>query len=98
MSSWFLYMIRTADGSLYTGISTAPERRLREHAAGGRAGARSLRGKGPLQLVFTAPCPDRGAAARLEYRIKQLPKSAKEAIVGGQVAIAALGTEPAAGG
>lgn len=69
-------MLRTAGGLLYTGISTDPERRLREHESGAR-GARSLRGKGPLTLVWRCAMPDRSSASIAEARIKRWPRSRK---------------------
>jgi putative endonuclease len=75
---WFLYMIRTASGQLYTGISTDPARRLRQHNGELRGGAKALRGKGPLQLVYQQPMTDRAAASKAEYQLKQLSKAAKE--------------------
>lgn len=80
--SWHVYIVATAAGLLYTGISTDPERRLREHETG-RKGARSLRGKGPLQIVFTAPAADRSAASILEARIKRLSRAQKLQLVSG---------------
>ncbi len=82
---WQLYLLRCADGSLYTGISTDIERRLREHRGeGGRGkGAKSLRGKGPLQLVYQISVNNRSEALKLEYRIKQLARTQKEALVRG---------------
>lgn len=77
---WFVYMLRTARGLLYTGISTDPERRLSEHEGGAR-GARSLRGKGPLQLVWRRGMPDRASASVLEARIKRLSRSRKLELV-----------------
>ena len=81
-AAWFVYMIRTASGTLYTGISTDPERRLAEHSGDSR-GAKSLRGKGPLELVFSIPACDRSEASRLEARIKKLPRSDKNKLVCG---------------
>ncbi len=81
---WFVYILRTGAGALYTGITTDVERRLGEHA-GGKAGARSLRGKGPLQLVWQWPVPDRSSASRLEAKLKRLPKADKERIVQGEL-------------
>lgn len=81
---WHVYMLRTAAGHLYTGISTEPQRRLRQHEDG-KGGARSLRGKGPLQLVWSCEVGDRAAASRIEFRIKRCSKLAKEALVAGQV-------------
>lgn len=83
MSPWYLYLIRTADNRLYTGISTDVERRLRQHQQG--KGARSLRGKGELTMVFSTLIGDRSAALRAEYRIKQLTKRQKEQLVAGSV-------------
>jgi putative endonuclease len=81
-SSWQVYMLLTAAGLLYTGISTDPARRLKEHEAGKR-GARSLRGKGPLQIVFLASAADRSAASILEARIKRLSKTEKLQLIRG---------------
>jgi putative endonuclease len=77
---WFVYVVRTARGMLYTGISTDPARRLIEHESGAR-GARSLRGKGPLQLVFQWPVGSRSEAGRLEARIKKLDRQRKLQLV-----------------
>ena len=84
-TSWFVYILRTSAGALYTGITTDVERRLSEHA-GTRTGARSLRGKGPLQLVWHLAVPDRSSASRLEAWLKRQPKAAKERIVRGELA------------
>lgn len=80
---WHVYMLRTAAGHLYTGISTDPLRRLQQHD-GGKGGARSLRGKGPLQLVWICEAGDRAMASRIEYQLKRCTKSAKEALAAGQ--------------
>ena len=90
MSQWYLYMIRTAAGTLYTGITTEPERRLREHGSDPRRGARALRGKGPLELVYTRVYADRGAASRAEYRVKRLSREQKECLLAGRLDIATL--------
>ena len=78
-TNWFIYLVRTGAGSLYAGISTDPERRLRQHQSG--KGARSLRGKGPLTLVWRQGVVDKGEALRLEYRLKQQTKAFKERLV-----------------
>ncbi|GGD22229.1 GIY-YIG nuclease family protein [Franconibacter pulveris 1160] len=88
MTFWFLYLIRTADNRLYTGITTDVARRFTQHQAG--KGAKALRGKGELTLVFSALVGDRSQALRAEYRIKQLTKRQKEALVAGSVAFEAL--------
>lgn len=88
MTFWFLYLIRTADNRLYTGITTDVARRFTQHQAG--KGAKALRGKGELALVFSAPVGDRSQALRAEYRIKQLTKAQKEALVAGSMAFGDL--------
>jgi len=78
---WFLYLVRTADNALYTGITTDVPRRFLQHQTG--KGAKALRGKGELTLAFSAVVGDRSLALRLEYRIKQLTKRQKERLVAG---------------
>ena len=79
MTPWFLYLIRTTDNKLYTGITTDVERRYQQHQSG--KGAKALRGKGELTLAFSAPVGDRSLALRAEYRVKQLTKRQKERLV-----------------
>jgi len=78
-----LYIVRCADGTLYTGIATDVDRRLSEHESGIR-GARFLRGKGPLQIVFSEVVGDRSLASRLEYRVKKLDRSKKLELIDGR--------------
>jgi putative endonuclease len=85
--NWSLYMVRTARGALYTGITTDVKRRFEEHQAGTPRGARSLRGKGPLELVFSADAGDRSRASKLEWQIKQWPRSRKEALARGELSL-----------
>lgn len=77
--TWWLYMIRCADQSLYTGITTDVNRRLKAHREG--RGARYLRGRGPLRLALQERIGDRSAALKLEARVKKLPRSQKEALL-----------------
>ncbi len=90
MTRWFVYLVRTASGSLYTGITTDVERRFAEHQAGAPKGARSLRGKGPLILEFWAETGNRAMASRLEWAIKQWPRRDKEALIRGERALPQL--------
>lgn len=80
MSQWSIYVLRCNDDSLYTGISTDVPRRVREHTEGKR-GARRLRGRGPLEVVFERCIGERGLALRVEHSIKRMPKHAKEHLV-----------------
>lgn len=85
---WFIYLIRTADNRLYTGVTTDVSRRFLQHQQG--KGAKALRGKGELQLVFTREVGERSLALRLEYQIKQLTKRQKERLVAGDESFDAL--------
>ena len=77
MKNWFVYILRCADGSLYTGITTDLARRLGEHNAGRSAGARYTRGRGPVQLAYAEAVASRAAAASREAAIRQLGRSGK---------------------
>ena len=80
MSVWHLYLIRTKQNTLYTGITTDVSQRLAEHISG-KKGAKYLRSKQPLQLVYQTEIGSRSMASKAEYRIKRLTKSQKEKIV-----------------
>ncbi|MFC4258251.1 GIY-YIG nuclease family protein [Marinobacter lacisalsi] len=84
MTDWHLYIIRTASGSLYTGVTTDVERRFAEHQASGPRCARSLRGKGPLELVFSQPVGNRSRALSLEWRVKRWPRRHKDELIRGE--------------
>ena len=71
--------MRTEDGRLYTGIATDVDRRLAEHRRG--RGARSLRGRGPLEIAYRCEIGDRATALRAEHRVKRLTKTEKERLV-----------------
>jgi len=89
-----VYILRCGDGSLYTGIAVDVERRIDEHRRGHR-GAKYLRGRLPVELVFECPAGDRASAQRLEGRLKRLNRLQKEAVVAGEFPMASLGAEPA---
>lgn len=69
MSGWWVYILRCGDGTLYTGMTDDPERRLAAHRSG--HGAKYTRGRGPLELVYSEACGTRGDALRREAAIKQ---------------------------
>ncbi|NIF49351.1 GIY-YIG nuclease family protein [Enterobacter sp. Ap-1006] len=85
MTPWYLYLIRCPDNRLYTGITTDVARRFAQHQSG--KGAKALRGKGELDLVFSQVVGNRSLALRAEYRIKQLSKAEKERLVVGKIAL-----------
>jgi len=80
MSKWSVYLIRTRFGALYTGTTTDVARRLAEHRRGGGRGAKYLRAKGPLRLVYGVEIGERTLACKVEHRIKMLTKRQKEEI------------------
>lgn len=84
-----LYILRCADSSLYTGIAINVDKRLQEHRDGIR-GAKYLRGRAPFKLVFQQVTGDRSIASQLEYRVKRLEKSQKEALVNGEFLLVGL--------
>jgi putative endonuclease len=75
----YVYLLRCADGSLYCGWSTDPERRLREHQAG--TASRYTRSRRPVELVWTRRMATRSEAMREEIRIKRLSPAAKRLLV-----------------
>lgn len=77
--SWKLYILRCGDGSLYTGITTDIQRRLKRHRAG--KGAKYTRGRGPLTLVYQEDCGDHSRALRRELEIKALTREEKEQLL-----------------
>lgn len=81
MADAWVYMLRCADGSLYTGWSTDVARRLQRHRAG--VASRYTASRLPVELVYEAPVEDRSAALREELRIKRLDRRAKLALIAG---------------
>ncbi len=77
--SWFVYILRCGDGTLYTGVTDDVQRRLAAHRAG--KGAKYTRGRGPLELVYTQEQPDKSAALRREFQIKKLTRPQKERLI-----------------
>ncbi|MBI1752442.1 MAG: GIY-YIG nuclease family protein [Acidobacteria bacterium] len=73
--TWWLYLLRCGDGTLYCGIALDVEARLKQHREG--KGAKYTRGRGPLEVVYREACPSRVAALRRERAVKRLPRTAK---------------------
>jgi putative endonuclease len=76
----FVYVVRCADGSLYTGYARDPEARLRVHNAG--KGARYTAGRRPVTLVYSEGCRSRSHAVKREYEVKHWSRRKKEQLVG----------------
>ena len=81
MTIWTVYVARCRDGSLYTGITTDPERRLAEHNAG--SGSAYTRSRVPVSMVYVERADDRSLAQQRERAIKRLTRAQKEALVAG---------------
>ena len=82
-SSWFVYLLRCADNTLYTGITTDLNRRLAEHNGekNSNKGARYTRHRRPVCLVYSETLANRAGASQREYAIKQLSRTAKEQLI-----------------
>ena len=76
----WVYVLRCADGTLYTGYTTDVERRVAEHDAG--EGAKYTRGRTPVELVHVESFDSRSAAMSREYEVKSLSRAEKERLVG----------------
>lgn len=81
MLDWHLYLVRCRDGSLYTGITTDVARRFAEHQVNSVTGAKYLRGRGPLTLVFQKKLGSKSLALVVENKVKKLSKTKKEELV-----------------
>lgn len=79
-ATWFVYILRCADGTYYTGITTDLNRRVAEHN-GARSGARYTRARRPVELIYSEICSHRSAAAKREYAIKRLSQLKKIELV-----------------
>lgn len=79
---WWVYVLQCADRSLYTGVTTDPQRRVREHERG--TASRYTRSRLPVELVHVERAASRSEALRREMRIKRLRRVAKLALIAGE--------------
>lgn len=94
---WRVYIVRCADGTLYTGVAVDMARRVAEHNGRGPGGARYTRARRPVRLVYQEQAANRSAACKREYRIKQLTRSEKlKLIAAGSRAVPKQRTSPTA--
>lgn len=82
-TSWFVYIIRCSDDSLYTGITTDLERRFDQHR--NDTGAKFFRGRKPVAIVYRENHPDRSSASRREAAIKRLRRADKLQLIESQL-------------
>jgi len=77
--TWFVYVARCSDGTLYVGVARDVAVRIAQHDAG--KGARYTRGRGPLAVLATRRCDGQGSALRLELALKRLSRDQKVSLV-----------------
>jgi len=82
VASWSVYILRCADGTLYTGVARDLEKRLLQHNGELVGGPRYTRGRRPVTLLWSAPAPDRSTAQQREAAIKKLPRADKLRLAG----------------
>ena len=80
MDSWSVYIVRCADGTLYTGIATDVARRVEEHNANNILAARYTRARRPVVLVYEEAAATRSAAGKREHEVKRMSREEKEAL------------------
>ncbi len=80
---WYTYVLRCADDSLYTGITTDLKRRLSEHNSS-NLGAKYTKPRRPVRLVYSAEFENKSEASKEEYRIKKLSKEKKMQLIHAQ--------------
>jgi putative endonuclease len=76
---WYVYMVRCADGSLYTGITRDLEARVSTHNKG--TGAKYTRGRLPVSLIYAEAAADRATASQREMAIKKLSRPDKISLI-----------------
>ena len=76
---WYVYILRCADGILYTGITNDPLRRLQQHNAG--TASKCTRCRRPVEMVHQEEVEGKGEALKREYAIKQLSRAEKLALI-----------------
>ena len=79
----YVYMLRCADGSLYTGWTNDLERRVKNHNLG--LGGKYTRSRRPVELVYFEPCETKEAAMSREWHIKRLKREEKLRLIGKNV-------------
>jgi putative endonuclease len=80
MNKYYLYILKCADQTLYTGITTNLKRRIEEHNTN-KLGAKYTSGRRPVELIYSREFNSRSEATKEEVLIKKLPRSEKIALI-----------------
>jgi len=78
---WYVYILRCADRTLYTGVTTDVDRRVKEHNEHASKGAKYTRTRRPVTLVYQEPQQTRSDACKREWAIKKMTRSQKECLL-----------------
>ena len=78
-TTWYLYILRCKDSTLYTGITTDVEKRFEAHQSG--KGAKYTRGRGPLELVYRETCGTHSDALKRECAVKAFTRLQKQDLI-----------------
>ncbi len=78
---WFVYIVKCADGSFYTGITNNVERRVKEHNQSNTVGSKYIRTRRPVTLVYSKKIRTRSEALKREFEIKHLSRETKEKLI-----------------
>ena len=78
-NTWYLYILRCKDSTLYTGITTDVEKRFQTHQSG--KGAKYTRGRRPLELIYRELCGTHSDALKREWEVKQLSREEKQKLI-----------------
>ena len=78
---WYVYVVACFDDSLYCGITTDVNRRIKQHNGDISGGSKYTRSRRPVKLVWSVDVADRSEASKVEYKIKRLSKLKKEKLV-----------------
>lgn len=82
--TWQVYLLKCADNTLYCGITTNLEKRLRQHNGELVGGAKYTKTRRPCELVYSEKAACRSSASQREYQIKKLSRSQKQSLIGQQ--------------
>ena len=80
--NWFVYILKCADDTLYTGIAKDIENRVDQHNNDNVKGAKYTRARRPVELVYSESCDSRSAASKREYAVKKLSRAEKLLLIG----------------